>query len=881
MGTRKSLYACFVSQSLVYLIFVAVTVRSQDEQPGFISIDCGIPGNSNYTDTTTGINYVSDSEFTDAGESKTILPIHRASDLEKQFLTLRSFPQGTRNCYTLKPAQGPGNRYLIRAQFMYGNYDSKGLIPRFDLHLGVEKWDTISFNKTTSQKLSEIIHVPTSDYIHVCLVNTGHGTPFISSLELRYFNNSMYTAEFGSLKLFARLDFGETFGSYRYKDDIYDRKWDSIRYINSTLVYNFETWTYIGGFKVPYKVMTTAIAPDNPSNPLRLPWTPSNASDQFLIYLYFSEVQTLQRNQTREFDIYLDGKPWSTRPVTPFNRTTVTVYSDVLEKPASRHELVIQKTKKSTLPPILNAFELFTVKKFMLSQTDDQDAASIMDIKSVYKVQKGNWQGDPCAPRAYAWDGVGCIYNVSEMPRITSLNLSSSGLNGKIAPSISNLTMLRYLDLSNNNLSGEIPDFLSQLNSLRILNIRGNNFIGSVPSRLLSKSKSGLLLLSIDSSQGGEDTNQCLSSSCKNSSNKSIITIAASIASVFVVILIAFIVVLWMISNKNRQASIKDNTLETKKRQFTYSEILNITDNFEKIIGKGGFGTVYHGYVDDTQVAVKMLSATSAQGYKEFQTEAKLLMSIHHKNLTALVGYCNEDNNLGIIYEYMANGDLEGHLSGRNSDVLSWEQRILRAIDAAEGFEYLHHGCKPPIIHRDVKSTNILLTENFRGKLADFGLSRVIPFEGGSHVTTVVAGTPGYLDPEYYRSNRLTEKSDVYSFGIVLMEIITGRPAIGTNNDRGHIVDWVRSRLEDGDIKIVVDPRIREHIDVNSAWRTVEIALACVSPASDDRPTMNFVASQLKEIIATELASSETRKKELVGVLSLNLESEVSGPQAR
>ncbi|KAK1354976.1 putative leucine-rich repeat receptor-like protein kinase [Heracleum sosnowskyi] len=433
----------------VYLTLVAVRViHSQDDQSGFISIDCGIPGNSNYTDNTTGINYVSDSQFTDAGESKTILPIHRTSSLERQFLTLRSFPQGTRNCYTLKPAQGPGNRYLIRAQFMYGNYDSKGVTPQFDLHLGVEKWDTISFNKTTSQELSEIIHVPTSEYIHVCLVNTGHGTPFISSLELRYFNNSMYTAEFGSLQLFARLDFGETFGSYRYKDDIYDRKWDSIRYINSTLVYNFETWTYVGGFKVPYKVMTTAIAPDNSSNPLRLPWTPLNASDQFLIFLYFSEVQTLQRNQTREFDIYLDGKLWSSRPVTPFNRTTVTAYSDVLEKPASRHEIVLQKTKKSTLPPIINAIELFTVKKFLQSQTDDQDAASIMDIKSVYK------------------DHI--------------LELVLKWIKWENCPS--------YIQPHNVKIFG-------LLTLLRILNLKGNNFTGSVPSSLLSKSKSGLLLL--------------------------------------------------------------------------------------------------------------------------------------------------------------------------------------------------------------------------------------------------------------------------------------------------------------------------------------------------------------------------------------------------
>ncbi|KAL8149786.1 hypothetical protein AgCh_006699 [Apium graveolens] len=252
-------------------------------------------------------------------------------------------------------------------------------------------------------------------------------------------------------------------------------------------------------------------------------------------------------------------------------------------------------------------------------------------------------------------------------------------------------------------------------------------------------------------------------------------------------------------------------------------------------------------------------------------------MSIHHKNLTAPVGYCNEDNHLGIIYEYMANGDLDRHLAG-NLDVLSWEQRILIAIDAAEGFEYLHHGCKPPIIHRDVKSTNILLTENFQGKLADFGLSRFITSEAGSHITTVVAGTPGYLDPEYYRSNRLTEKSDVYSFGIVLLEIITGREAIGTGDDFEHIVGWVRSRIEEGDVRTVVDLRIRENVGINSVWKAIEIAVACVSIASEDRPTMKFVVTQLKESLATEL---QTRKEGLVGEMSFNVESDVSSLQAR
>ncbi|WOH12324.1 hypothetical protein DCAR_0831826 [Daucus carota subsp. sativus] len=876
------LFSVSCSVSLLLILCLALLVHSQDDQSGFMNIDCGRPANTNYTDTLTGLTYISDSEFIDAGESKTILPIHRTPFLTQHFLTVRSFPQGTRNCYTLKPVQGRGNSYLIRAWFMYGNYNSKSHIPRFDIHLGLEKWDTISFNKTSSRVKTEIIHVPVSDYIYVCLVDTGLGTPFISALELRYINDSIYTSEYGSLLLSDRVNFGEGFLPYRYKDDIFDRIWYPFNSFNSSLVYiyNSETWIDSFGYQIPYQVRRTAIEPDNITNPIKIFWQSVNVTNQFLIYLHFSEVQTLHRNQTREFDIYLNGDLWSDYSIRPSNLTTRTISSASPEKGASKYEILIQKTNRSTLPPIINAAELYAVKQFLHLQTDDEDAGSIMDIKSVYKVRKGNWQGDPCLPKAYAWNGVGCSYNVSDFPRITSLNLSSSRLSGKIASSIANLTMLRSLDLSNNNLSGEIPDFLSQLAFLGILNIQGNNFTGLVPSDLLSKSKSGRLSLSMDASLRDGNTDRCSSASCKKRSNKSI-TWIASVVSTFVLVLIALLVILWIVRYRRQKAHMKDTSLENIKRRFTYSEIQRITKNFEKIVGKGGFGTVYHGNIGDTQVAVKMLSATSVQGYQEFQTEAKLLMSIHHKNLTALVGYCNEDNHLGIIYEYMVNGDLEGHLAGKKLDFLSWEQRIRIAIDAAEGFEYLHHGCKPPIIHRDVKSTNILLTENFQGKLADFGLSRVIPFEAGSHITTVVAGTPGYLDPEYYRSNRLTEKSDVYSFGIVLLEIITGRPAIGIDDEREHIVQWVRSRIEEGNIKVVVDSRIRENVDVNFVWKAVEIAMLCVSIASDNRPPMNFVVNHLKESLSTELAWDETRKKELIGVMSLNLDSDVSGPQPR
>ncbi|KAL2332308.1 hypothetical protein Fmac_019889 [Flemingia macrophylla] len=170
-----------------------------------------------------------------------------------------------------------------------------------------------------------------------------------------------------------------------------------------------------------------------------------------------------------------------------------------------------------------------------------------------------------------------------------------------------------------------------------------------------------------------------------------------------------------------------DSLLQPKKQIYSYSDVLKITNNFNTIVGKGGFGTVYLGYIDDTPVAVKMLSPSAVHGYQQLQAEVKLLMRVHHKNLTSLIGYCNEGTNKGLIYEYMANGNLQEHLSG---------------------LEYLQNGCKPAMFHRDIKSTNILLNEHFQAKLSDFGLSKIMPTEGGTHVSTVIAGTPGYLDPE-------------------------------------------------------------------------------------------------------------------------------------
>ncbi|KAM7473282.1 hypothetical protein LguiB_020525 [Lonicera macranthoides] len=599
---------------------------------------------------------------------------------------------------------------------------------------------------------------------------------------------------------------------------------------------------------VPSNVMKKAIVPQNASDNLQFYWTLENTTDLFYIYMHFAEVEALQPNQSRSFNIYLNGELLYVF-VSPRYLSAFTLYN---ESPASCN------------------------------------VDAITNIKATYSVTR-NWQGDPCAPKDYVWDGLNCTHDGFSAPRIISLNLSSSGLTGVIAVHIYDLKIIQSLDLSNNNLTGQVPDFLSQLASLRVLKLNGNNFMGSVPAELQKKSKNGWLslieLLIIITSIDGLDnnTNPCHSVPCKKKTP--VVPIVASVAAVSL-FLTAILIFLWMVKKRKQrvirraEAEVNENynTLETKNRQFTYSEVLSMTNNFQRVIGKGGFGTVYHGYDGATQVTVKMLSPSSIQGYKELQSEASLLTNIHHKNLTSFVGYCNEGTNMGIIYEYMAKGNLDKLLSDKNLYVMGWELRLRIAIDAAQGLDYLHHGCKPPIVHRDVKSTNILLSENFQAKLSDFGISRVFPVEGDTHVSTIVVGTPGYLDPEYYRSNRLTEKSDVYGFGIVLLEIVVGRPAIAKNHDNTHIIQWVSATVQKGDIKHIVDPRLREEFDVNSMWKAVELAMACVSRTSTKRPTMNYVVMELKEYLAIETAK-RTDSKESVGQISMNLDSGMD-PQA-
>ncbi|ONI15689.1 hypothetical protein PRUPE_3G055800 [Prunus persica] len=850
-----------------FALNLMLLVHSQDLQSGFISIDCGLQTDSSYAENVTSINYISDATFIDTGESKSISPDYRDNYTQPSW-SVRSFPEGARNCYKINVT--PGNKYFMRAGFAYGNYDGQNKIPEFDLHLGPNLWDTVRFEYASHvSTYKELIHIALRNYIHVCLVNTGSGVPFISYLELRPLPNASYQTTTGSLALVTRRDMGQRpyRRGYRYPFDIHDRFWS---YYNE-----LDEWTQVSTsstietesdnpFQPPSVVMSTASTPKDPSDSLSIIYVLPDINAEYYSYLHFAEVERV--NQSRFQYIFRNGRR-TFGPFAPPRYLSYTVYSTgAWSSYAQYANISITRAENSTLPPILNAFEIYMVKKFIEEETSQEDVDAMANIKSTYKIKR-NWQGDPCAPQHFVWEGVKCNYQDFESPRIISLNLSSSGLTGEIAASISNLTMIQSLDLSNNNLTGPILDFLSKLPNLTVLNLEKNKFTGSVPVGLIERKNSGFLSLSLCDNA---HLSQYVSCTLKKK-HSFVIPIVVSIAGILILLSVVAAICWWGFKRKRQHGDVIDakaipqyGSLESTKRQFTYSEIIKMTNNFERVLGRGGFGTVYHGYIDHTQVAIKMLSASSVQGFQQFHAEVTLLMRVHHKNLTSLVGYCNDETKVGLVYEYMANGNLLNHLSDSRSSMLTWEDRLRIATDAAQGLEYLHCGCKPPIMHRDVKSTNILLNESFQAKISDFGLSRNFPTHDGTHASSLLAGTPGYLDPEFYLSNRLNEKSDVYSFGVVLLEIITSRPVLTRTHERIHISQWVGFMLANGDINNIVDPRLEGNFNTNSVWKAVEIAMACVSVNAIKRPSISQVVVDLKECLATECArTNHSRVAEL------------------
>ncbi|RWR78181.1 putative LRR receptor-like serine/threonine-protein kinase [Cinnamomum micranthum f. kanehirae] len=705
---------------------------------GFISLDCGIANDTNYINTYN-IIYISDAQFIETGVNKNIrTPLNNLIQL---YQTVRSFPNGNRNCYNLGPVN-KSNKYLIRAYFTYGDYDGKNSTPEFDLYMGVNVWNTISFSDATEAFYIEIIIVAPMNFISVCLVNTGSGTPFISGLELRPLNTFMYgvvnesqSLHIRSLNVGGRFDVGGSMNNYyiSYPEDPLDLGWQLdedaswISFDTSQNVTNKDK-----AMEPPSMVMMTAVRPVNKSDALYFNWTANDSSQKFQVYMHFAELELLGPNVTREFTVCCGNNSCYDSPIRPEYLVTTTIQNPQLLSGQQNYTCSFTKTPNSNFPPILNAIEIFVILQLPTTPTREED--------------------DPIV--------------------------------------------------------------------------------------------------------------------------------------------------------KHNKA---EGLLSSENRRFTYTEVVAMTNNFERSIGKGGFGTVYHGQMPNgTQVAVKTLSLqsvksllTCVKALMNFKTrlrigcpnmkcplvmgpqleqqcvlfDVQLLLRVHHRNLVPFIGYCQEGDCTALIYEYMAQGNLGSHLLGTNgcTKALNWGQRLRIALDIAQGLEYLHTGCKPAIIHRDMKTTNILLNEGFEAKIGDFGLSKVFfNDDEQTHISTLVKGTPGYLDPEYFHSNNLTQKSDIYGFGVVLLEMITGQPPIirsCTNYEKRNLVDWARPIIATRDIQAVLDPRLEGDYDANSLSKVAEIALACTSPRSIERPTMTNIIAELKGCLGTP-EISRSLEMEQVGTVS-------------
>lgn len=307
-------------------------------------------------------------------------------------------------------------------------------------------------------------------------------------------------------------------------------------------------------------------------------------------------------------------------------------------------------------------------------------------------------------------------------------------------------------------------------------------------------------------------------------------------------------------------------------RVFTFAELRIATRNFSKglRLGEGGFGSVYKGFIknpedpeDKTEVAVKLLTKKGLQGHKEWIAEVHFLGLVEHPNLVKLVGYCAEDDARGLqlllVYEFMPNKSLEDHLFSKELPVLPWATRLKIALGAANGLANLHEELNIQIIFRDLKSSNILLDEDFNPKLSDFGLARLGPSGGFTHVSTALVGTAGYAAPEYIQTGHLSSKSDVWSFGVVLYELLTGRRAMDPRLPKNEqkLLEWVKPYISDSKkFRLILDPRLGGQYSLKEAHRIASLAHRCLVKQPKARPKMSELANELKNIAGASKSGS-------------------------
>ncbi|CAM6043068.1 unnamed protein product [Sphagnum compactum] len=693
-----------------------------------------------------------------------------------------------------------------------------------------------------------------------------------------------------------RLNFGGN-EIIRYPDDVYDRYWFPVQGSNSTFVQS----TNMSGLQnlmtnlsvllpmtdkfddfPPDAVMRTALTDTNGNMTISFP--DMNSYEAYLSF-YYAELDPTANGTSRNYYVTTSNSyyPILVNPVLNQTISNLNVFSFPnivtfgLLPYYEGWNILLYPDPTSPLGSLVNALEFLEAEPPMATLTNPQDALAIEEIKSIYNLT--DWSGDPCLPFPHPW--VTCGFDSQSIPSIIGVNLAHYNLSGPISHGFNNLVNLIQLDLQNNALNGSIP-ILTQLTSLTTLNLQNNSLAGELPYWLVQLPHLSVLLIQNNNFSGpippyfipnnGTWTfvytpgNLLLDSPISNPKSTNIgIIIGPIIGGSLTLVVIICVIVYFQRKKRHGKTTKLSEHLQMMKsthrgaKPYSLDEVV-ATNNFKTIIGKGGFGPVYYGKLEDGQdVAIKELDVKSTQGPSEFFNEVDVLSRVSHRNLVSLIGYCHEDNRKMLIYEYMHKGSLRDHLYATLTiEQLDWKTRMNIALNAAQGLEYLHSGSNQSIIHRDVKSSNILLSSNMEiAKVADFGLSRLIYGEDDiTHVTTNVKGTAGYLDPEYFTTRCLSPKSDVYGFGVVLLEIISGRmPVDPTLPERNawNLCEWVRSNLQAGNIDKILDPIVKaSNPQLDALWKVAEIAIQCVEPKSIHRPTMTKVVEELRAALLQE-----------------------------
>ncbi|CAI9770641.1 unnamed protein product [Fraxinus pennsylvanica] len=876
--------------------FVGFTRCYQD---GFLSLTCG--GTTSYVDSYN-ISWIPDGDYTSTGG------ITSVEGPSSSRLPVRFFPDSRgRNCYRLPPVTNVPSLVLVRTQFVYKNYDGLGKPPVFTVSLGRAMVAMVNLTRNDPW-IEEFIFPANKEVLPLCFQSTPNGGfPVISSLELRPLPEGAYSTALGDstdklLKKSYRINCGYNDGSLRYPLDQYDRMWDADE--------DFSPFHVSSGFDVESTFNLSTIKESPPAVVLQTArvlarWNnliynlPLDNQGDYHVVLYFAGILPVSPT----FDVLINTD------VVQSNYTVAHWEAGTLFFTIRGIKNLSITLKSISYYPLINALEVYEILDIPL-ETSSTTVSALRVIQQSTGLDLG-WQDDPCYPTP--WEHVECegnlvtslmlsdiklrsisptfgdlldlktldlhntslageIQNLGGLQRLEKLNLSFNQLTS-FGSELDDLMNIKVLDLKNNSLQGTVPESLEELKDLHLLNLENNKLQGPLPQALNRESlevrTSGNLCLTFTTICNDFSSNSSIQPQVtiftprKHKSHRHIASLLGALGgAVLVLFVISFLVILYMRRKRTDFVYTGRPEVDMKNwngaKVFTYKEIKAATKNFKETIGRGSFGCVYLGQLPDgNSVAVKVRFDKTQLGADSFINEVSLLSQIHHQNLVSLEGFCYESKQQILVYEYLPGGSLADNLYGSNSKkiTLSWVRRLKIAVDAAKGLDYLHNGSEPRIIHRDVKSSNILLDVEMNAKVCDFGLSKQMTQADATHITTVVKGTAGYIDPEYYSTQQLTEKSDVYSFGVVLLELICGRePLTHTGTpDSFNLVLWAKPYLQAGAFE-VVDESIKGSFDSESMRRASLIACTSVETDALRRPTIAQVLAELKEAYSIQLA---------------------------